>query len=367
MKTCGAIALACVLAVTAWPWDKKQKKEQETQTLQLPRELPTALAVETRKLVFEVSPLSSKGLLSQQVRDGLRALQRSAGGTAVRLRAFVAGTGDVRRVRDMVSEAYTARRLPLPVLTVVLVGALPLEGAQVVFESTAVAKKDVNPHGLAFISGQVATSDDPLGPVEPLASKALDGLRTAVSTAGVTSGDVLRVTCFLSSLEDITKVRTMFERAYPGAVRNYVQAQRVPSRGIAECEAVARLSSPPASPLEMRHAGSAPPSPHYSQIAMVAAPQVVLTGMQAAFGFQDADARLAFERLDKVLAQSGSSLKHAAFAGFYPLSAGIAQQVRKIRADFIDPQHPPAATMLPFESLPAMDAGFAVDVIAVKQ
>lgn len=367
MKTCGVLVIACVLAVTAWPWAQKQKKEEETQTLQLPKELPAALAAETRRLVFKVSPLSAKGLLSQQVKDGLRAIQRTAGGTTVRLRAFVARSGDARRVRDMVSEAYTARRLPLPVLTVVLVGGLPLEGAQVVFESTAVAKKEVNPHGLAFISGQVDTSDNPLDPVQPFATKALNDLRAAVSAAGATPKDVLRVTCFLSSLEDLPAVRLMFDREYPWAARNYVQAQRVPARAIAECEAVARLSAPPAGPLEMRHSGGGTPSPHYSQIALVGAPLLVFTGMQASYGFQDADARLAFERLEKTLEQAGSSLKHAAFTSYYPLSASLAQQVRKVRADFIDPKRPPAATMLPFESLPAMDAGFAADVIAVKQ
>ena len=219
--------MACVLALTASPWAQKQKeeKEEETQTLQLPKELPAALSAETRRLVFKVSPLSAKGLLSQQVKDGLRAIQRTAGGATVRLRAFVARSGDARRVRDMVSESYTARRLPLPVLTVVLVGGLPLDGAQVVFESTAVAKKEVSPHGLAFISGQVATSDDPTAPVQPLAAEALKRLRNAVATAGATPKDVLRVTCFLSSLEDLPAVRLMFDREYPWAARNYMQSQ----------------------------------------------------------------------------------------------------------------------------------------------
>jgi enamine deaminase RidA (YjgF/YER057c/UK114 family) len=366
MKTFGAAALACVLAVTAGAWDQRRKKEDETQTLQLPQELPAALTAETRRLVFQVSPLSPKGLLSQQVRDGLRAIQRTAGGTTVRLRAFVAGSGDVRRVRDMVSESFTSRRQPLPVLTVVLVGVLPVDGAQVVFESTAVARKEVNPHGLAFISGQVASSDNPLDPVAPLAAKALDSLRAAVNAAGATPKDVLRVTCFLSSLEDLAQARLPFDREYPRAARNYVQAQRVPQRALAECEAVARLAAPPSAALEMRHAGSGEPSAGYSQVALVGAPQVVLTGMQASYGFQDGDARLAFERLEKTLEQAGSSFKNAAFAGFYPLSASLAQQVRKVRTEFIDTRRPPAATMLPFESLPALDAGFAVDVVAVK-
>ncbi len=46
--------------------------------------------------------------------------------------------------------------MPLPVVTVVQVGALPLTGVQVVMEATAVARKPVNPHGLAFLSAESA-------------------------------------------------------------------------------------------------------------------------------------------------------------------------------------------------------------------
>src|SRR5438477_9825831 len=113
----------------------KKEKELETQTLPLPPEPPSAVIAETAKLTFHVSPLSAKGLLTQQVRDALKALDRANnGGTLVKLRAFVAGTGDMRRVAAIVSEEFSARKVPLPVVTTMQVGALPLEGAQVVLE-----------------------------------------------------------------------------------------------------------------------------------------------------------------------------------------------------------------------------------------
>ena len=94
-------ALACGLVLTAWPAEQKKKgepkkkKEELTQTLQLPKELPNAVVGETRRLTFHVTPLSSKGLLSQQIRDALRALSRETGANAVlKIRAFVAGSGD---------------------------------------------------------------------------------------------------------------------------------------------------------------------------------------------------------------------------------------------------------------------------------
>jgi enamine deaminase RidA (YjgF/YER057c/UK114 family) len=55
-----------------------------------------------------------------------------------------------------------------------------------------------------------------------------------------------------------------------------------------------------------------------------------------------------------------------AFADYYPLSLDIAAQVRQISAEVFDAAHPPAGTLSLFEGLPSMDAGFAVDAVAVK-
>ena len=84
-----------------------------------------------------------------------------------------------------------------------------------------------------------------------------------------------------------------------------------------------------------------------------------------AFGIQEADAKLAFSRLEKELVQVGASLKNAAMSSVYPLSESSANLVRKVRFEYLDQARPPASTMLLFEGLPSMDASFAVDVVAV--
>jgi len=48
-------------------------------------------------------------------------------------------------------------------------------------------------------------------------------------------------------------------------------------------------------------------------IALVGAPRVVLTGTQVSFGYEEKDARLAFERMKRVLEQSGAALSDVAF------------------------------------------------------
>src|SRR5882724_1180023 len=203
-----AIAMfACGFLLMALPAAQKKKKEV-TQTLQLPKDLPATVTGETRRLTFHVTPLSAKGLLSAQVRDALKALARDTGSnTVLRIRAFVAGSGDLRRVRDLVSDTFTDRKQPLPTLTLVQSGGLPLEGAQVVLEAIAAGRKDVNPNGLVFVRASIAESESPLDPVAPLAAKSLEGLKGDLRSAGSGPADVLRVTCFLSSLDNLAATR----------------------------------------------------------------------------------------------------------------------------------------------------------------
>jgi len=367
MRAFPLAACACALALVAAPAQKK-KKEEETQTLQLPKDLPTSITGETSHLTFVVTPLSAKGLLSQQARDGLKALAHLTGSDKVlKIRAFVAGSGDLRRVRDLVSESFAAHKQPLPVLSLIQSGGLPLEGAQVVLEAMAESRKEVNSDGLAFISAQEARSPNPLDPVAPLTGKALMSLARAVQAAGSESADVLRVTCFLSSLDNVAASRELVEGEYPKAAIDIVQTQRGPAEAVAACEAVARLHKDPAAMVRFLNPEGLPVEAGQSQIALVGAPQVVLTGTQVSFGYELSDARLAFERLGRELEQQGVSAKDVAFAHYYPLSSGIAEQVRKVRGEFFGGGPAPAGTLLLFEGVGSMDAGFAVDVVAVKK
>ena len=362
--------LACGLALVALA---QKPKKDENQVLQLPKELPSTVEGDPRHFSFYVTPLSSKGLLCRQVRDALSALNREAKGDPIlKIRAFVAGSGDARRVRDIVSEVFSGRKQPLPVLSLVQAGGLP-EGAQVVLEAIASGKKEVNSQGLAFLSAQAASAGDPVGPVVPLADKSLAALRLAVKAAGSEPADVVRVSCFLSSLDEVAAIRQLVDREYPKAPADFVQTQRAPARSLAACEAVAKLRRNIGTRLQVVNAeGLAAPAegpaatPGESRIALVASPKVVLTGTQVSFGFEEKDARLAFQRLAKALEQEGVSMHDVAFAHFYPLATGIAAQIERVRGEFFDSAQPPAWSLILFEGLPSMNAGFAIDVVAVK-
>jgi enamine deaminase RidA (YjgF/YER057c/UK114 family) len=331
----GAILLVLSIAVAlhaAAQSGKKKKTTEEpvTQTLPVLRDPPPAVAGETGRLVFHVSPLSNKGLLSQQVRDALKALLRDThGATIVKLRAFVAGSGDLRRVPAIVSETFTDKKLPLPAVSTIGVGALPLEGAQVVIESVAVDRKVTNPNGVSFYSAR------PIKQWKPV-------------------GEALRATCFLSSLDDLAKIRPLVTAAFTGAAINFVQSQRLGFEPADVCEAVTKLDGPPAQPVVTADG-----------VASVNSPKIVFTGIQMAFRDSDADLRLAFERLRKELEELGVMYKDVFWQSTYTLTRPIGDKVRVIGQSFYE--HPPMGTTLLFEGLPSLDATMAIDAMAASK
>ena len=131
----------------------------------------------------------------------------------------------------------------------------------------------------------------------PLAAKSLAALGQAVKAAGSEPPDVLRVSCFLSSLDEIAAVRKLVDQEYPAAAADFVQTQRAPPRSLAACEAVARLRASPSANVSMINPEGLPAEPGTSAIALVSSPKAVLTGTQVSFGFEEKDARLAFDSI----------------------------------------------------------------------
>ncbi|HZL56450.1 MAG TPA: hypothetical protein VFC21_05185 [Bryobacteraceae bacterium] len=309
---------------------KKKNPDDMTQTLELPRDPPSVAVGDARRLVFSVSPLSGKGLLTQQTREALKTILKENGGVPViHIRAFVAGSGDVRRVPQIVSEVFTEKKLPLPSVSVIRAGGLPVENAQVVLEAVSLAKREVNAGGLRFVAGEESVGNDAAAPVRPLLMKALDAL--ASKAAGASP---LEVTCFVSELSDAGALNSAIAGRFPGAAIDLVQTQRLPWQAFAECEAIARGAS----------GGPA---------------RLAFTGTRVAFGAEEKDGALAFQRLDKDLAEAGAGPSDIVLTNVYPLSATVAKLARKLR-----PASAERDGVL-FEGLASMDAGFAVDAVAV--
>lgn len=360
IRKAALLLLGVLILSFAAPAQRKKKKGDEdpvTQTLPILKDPPAASEGETQRLVFHVSPLSSKGLLSQQVRDGLKELLKSNhGAVIVKLRAFVAGSGDLRRVQAIVSEVFTEHKMNLPALSTIQAGGLPMEGAQVVLESVAEEKRVMNPNGLAFFAGQQAKD----------VKTAISQLEKAAVGGGVRAAEVLRSTCFLSSLDDVPTGRRLLGAAFPAAVVNFVQTQRLALEPVAECEAVGRLDQAPKAPVVFLNPPGLTQNPNYSQIALVNAPKLVFSGSQLAFGEQDRDIRLAFDHLGKDIEPLGAGFHDVFWTSVYPTTLPVANAVRAARFDYFDKSRPPASTFLQFEGLPSLDATVGMEVIAAS-
>ena len=131
------------VAVAAWlGQDKKRKKNDEpvTQVLELPNEPPAAVVAGADRLTFQVSPTLRKGSAlaaapgRSQMGSSPGSPGRSPAGVCRRERRH-------RRVQMIVSEVFSDKRLAMPALSVVQIGALPMEGAQVLLEAVMSEKK----------------------------------------------------------------------------------------------------------------------------------------------------------------------------------------------------------------------------------
>jgi enamine deaminase RidA (YjgF/YER057c/UK114 family) len=321
------VAVALVLASLLQAG--KKNPDDVTQVLALPKDPPAVAVGETRKLVFHVSPMSGKGLLSQQTREALKAILKLNGGAQViHVRAFVAGSGDIRRVPQIVSEVFTEKKQPLPSVSVVLAGGLPVENAQVLIESVSVARKDVASGGFEFASGDEAVDKDPGVPVGPLLSQAVATLAARLK------GTPVRVSCFVTAPPGAPELAAAVSARFPGAAVSVVMTQRGAYQSMAKCEGVARTAS-------------AGPD------------RLAFSGTRVAFGSVEKDAALAFQRLDRDLAEAGAGAP--VYTNIYPVNPAVGAMAgamaKKSRGDA-------PVTVVAFEGVASNDAGFAVDAVS---
>ncbi|MBV9727362.1 MAG: RidA family protein [Gammaproteobacteria bacterium] len=299
-----------------------------------------ALAAETASLDFHISPLLRSGGLAAQIRHSLNDLIRDTRGeTIIKLRAYVAGAGDARRVQAEVSTLFTERKLPLPVLSVIQVGALEEEAAQVVIEATVSTRRAVNPNGLAFFAGQTAASF----------AQAVQRLRDSASAASVAPDHVLKATCFTGRLDSISAARATLQAAFPKADLDLAQAVRDPLSDVATCEAIGQLSQPPAEgPVVLFRS---------QRVTLVNCPRLVFTGLQLSFGSYLDDAHEALARLERA-ASALQPVQTPVKIDVFSLDPSGGSALRKTSTV-------PASTFTvqTIEGLPAIDATAGIEAV----
>ncbi len=345
LRVVGLLAAACLVSGWQANGQRRSKKYEEpkSQVLPLPHELPMVLAAETNSLDFHVSPLLKVGGLSAQIRRSLSDLIRDTHGeTIIKLRAFVSGAGDARRVGAEVSSMFTEHKLPLPVLTVVGVGGLGDDLAKVVIEAVVGTRRVMNPAGLAFLSGQTGKS----------LQTAVERLRDNAAEASIPTANLLQCSCFAARVDDESAARSAVSSIFPQAAVTVVQALRDPADDSVTCDAVAKLNKTPDSTLVLMK---------QSRVALVNAPRLVFTGMQLTFGSYLDDAREAFSRLQRTVSTiepGDAPVEVNAFS----LDATAAAALRKTTQ-----VSPSTFTVHTIEALPAIDASSGIEAVMAAE
>jgi len=339
-----------LLAVFPLAADQRKKKDEEpkTQVLPLPKEPPMALGTDVESLSFRLTPLLKIGKLSAQIRDSLNELIRDAhGSNVIKLRAFVAGAGDSRRVQAIVSDLFTERRLSLPVISIIQVGALGDDAAQVVIEAVIAEKRVLNPDGLAFLAGQTA----------PTLDASLGKLTQSLSAASLAPSDVRSLTCFTDNLGDYRHHINQANAIFTKSSINVVQSQRQPGGPRTTCEAVARSheSDSAAAPISVLGPARVTLIPGRSRL--------VFTGLQLAFGGYLDDANSALKNLRKFSEAASGNFGQIALLDVYSLSGEATSALRKTVSQFDVPGS--TITIQQIEGLPSLDAALGMEAIMV--
>jgi len=349
MRQVLAITLSALILSASQNTPRKYQ-EPKPQVLPLPAELPMALTADTATLDFHISPLLRTGGLSSQIRQSLNNLiNDTRGETIVKLRAFVAGTGDARRVQSEAVNIFTDHKLPLPVLSIIQVGALAGDAAQIVIEAVVSTRKSLNPAGLAFITGQYGRNF----------ADALDHLKTSAALAHVSADRMLTATCFTSALNDYAASRASLQADFPKAAINVMQALRDPATDATMCESIGQLAEPPATELVRLDSAHA---------TLVNAKHLVFTGLQLCFGSFLDDGQEANQRLRRAANGAGGNIQEDAFSNAaiqidaFSLTPAAGSALRKTTS------FPPSTfTVLPVEGLTAIDATAGIDAVLAAQ
>lgn len=300
-----------------------------------------ALEADTATLDFHSSPLLRTGGLGVQIRQSLADLIRDTKGeTIVKLRAFVAGAGDARRVQVETAALFTEKKLPLPTVSIIQVGALENEAAQLVIEAVVSTRKTINPNGLAFFSGQVGVNYQ----------QAIRELQRSAQLASVAPSHLLRSTCFTARIENAAGIRSTLEAAFPAAAITIVQPLRDAVRDETLCEAVGQLSQPRAEgPVVLLKEARA---------ALVNSPKLVFTGLQLTFGNFLDDAQEAVRRLERA-ASAVEAVEAPVEVNAFALDASAGSAVRKKMTAV------PLSTFTvqTVEGLPSIDATAGIEAV----
>jgi enamine deaminase RidA (YjgF/YER057c/UK114 family) len=314
---------------------------------------PDALIGETQKLEFHVSTPLSNGSLQTQTRAALQELiRKNHGATIIKLRAFAIGADNLTAIQAVIHKTLKDQKLPLPVLALVGVAGFPDAGQQVEIESTANSIESRNPDGVAFLAGLAAPAGD----------RTIDGLARVAREGGISADNILRISCFYESADQVDSAKKSIAKAFPSAESSFVFSYASAAKPLMECEGVARMTGQSANGVRYFNFFGEQASPNFSRAALVRTRRLVFTGTPVATGDSEADLHKLLEQLKSAIEAFGAKLPDVIMSDNYWLSASARDQLRTVRAQYYG-KTVPAATGVFFTGLSSKNATAALELV----
>lgn len=322
----------------------------------------------------------------EQLQKNIKLIQEGTIGTndfdfrhLVRVNWYVAKQSDLKELetlRGEVNYALTTVVTPLPnpkaLLGVDLVFTTNIKTTKVTHLKCEVpgVRISLMPQGKAvYISGQLEKGDG----VVDTARKTLEGLHKTLKQIGLEASHVVSIKTFLDPMYKVAKVDEVISSFYPSDKTPAVTHVEWKSKDTIEIEMVAYL------PADVQVEGADDSksvqhfwldwlsvSPVYCRYTLINTDSriyisEILSNDQ--LGYEE-EIHALFAELKRRLAHFNSDLNHLAKATYYVSDEGVSGPFGKLRHDYYDPKHPPAASKATVESLGNPDRTILIDMIA---
>ena len=367
--------------------------------LDAPAGMSQAVVVQGLPLVYtrQLLPLDREGKLVgegsadkqiERVLDNLEAVLGASGsglGKLVRLNVCALSHETAGRVRELLSKRLDAA--VRPAITVVLT-PLGHRKALVAVDAVAVGAKKgpavalqrveavagdkdcadaavMPPGGVAYLSGQPERG----GLAQSAVAESLSTLLGRLGQLKLSPAQVVQVKVFLTPASSADEALGEVKRLFPGQLTPPVVFVEWIASAPVEIELVAQLplTDESAETVEHYNPPEVRPSPAFCRVALVRTQrQVYISGLSArAAGDGEAQARDVFAQLKMILGKTGGDMLHLAKATYYVSDDEAGKALDKLRPEFYDPKHPPAASKVTVHGVGQADRTLSMDTIAV--
>ena len=316
--------------------------------------------------------------------DGVATALRAAGSDLdriARLHVYVADDSVTASIDRLLAERFTAAVKPAVTL---VESRIPHAGVLVAMDAVGVTRrsKTVPPErivvtGLAPVPGDgahVAVQADGAfvivsgraapGAFEAAVRGTMEQLRGDLRRVGLGLGHIVQVKAFLGDIARAADLQRIVASTFQGTAPPQVVTEWRGGSLPVEIELVA--TAPGATSAAERLTLVEPISARYSRIARVFGGRpIFVSGLTGTSDDPAAQVREVFEELRRVLAASGSDMRHLAKATYYVSDKAADQEINTVRPSIYDATRPPAASKISVPGTGRPGKRTVIDMIAV--